>query len=83
MIVDSLSIQEPKTKLLTSILADNGLSNALIVLAAVDVNVALASRNIHKVDVCTAFEINPVSLLAYEKVCVTADALALIEEHLK
>ena len=83
VIVDSLSIQEPKTKLLTSILADNGLSNALIVLAAVDVNVALASRNIHKVDVCTAFEINPVSLLAYEKVCVTADALALIEEHLK
>jgi len=83
LIVDDVSLKEPKTKALISLLAENGLSNALIVLAAEDTNVELASRNLHKVDVCTAMEINPVSLLAYEKVCVTTDALALIEERLK
>jgi len=83
VIVDDVSLKEPKTKALISLLAENGLSNALIVLAAEDTNVELASRNLHKVDVCTAMEINPVSLLAYEKVCVTTDALALIEERLK
>jgi len=83
VIIDDVSLAEPKTKALISLLAENGLSNSLIVLAAEDTNIELASRNIHKVDVCTAMEINPVSLLAYEKVCVTNDALALIEERLK
>jgi len=83
VIVDNVSLKEAKTKALISLLAENDLSNSLIVLAAEDVNIELASRNIHKVDVCTAMEINPVSLLAYEKVCVTTDALALIEERLK
>ena len=83
VVVDELSIEEPKTKLLNAKLAENGLSNVLIVLAAEDVNLQLASRNVHKVDVCTAYEIDPVSLLAYEKVCITADAIALVEERLK
>ncbi|ATI02708.1 MULTISPECIES: 50S ribosomal protein L4 [Cycloclasticus] len=83
VVVDELSIEEPKTKLLNAKLAENGLTNVLIVLAAEDVNLQLASRNVHKVDVCTAYEIDPVSLLAYEKVCITADAIALVEERLK
>ncbi len=83
VVVDELSIEEPKTKLLNAKLAENGLGNVLIVLAAEDVNLQLASRNVHKVDVCTAYEIDPVSLLAYEKVCITADAIALVEERLK
>ncbi len=83
VIIDGLSIDEPKTQLLSTRLTENGLSSALIVLAAEDSTLELASRNLHKIDVCTAFEIDPVSLLAYEKVCVTADAIALIEERLK
>ncbi len=83
VIVDGLSIEEPKTKVLNQLLAEKGITSALIVLAGEDRNLELASRNIHKIDVCTAYEIDPVSLLAYEKVCVTADAIALIEERLK
>jgi len=83
VVIDELSIAEPKTKLLNAELSGQGLSSVLIVLAAEDSTLELASRNLHKVDVCTAFEIDPVSLLAYEKVCVTADAIALIEERLK
>ena len=83
VIVDSVSLNEPKTKVLDSLLKENGLTSVLFVLAAEDKNIQLASRNIHKVDVCTAYEIDPVSLLAFEKICVTKDALALIEERLK
>ena len=83
VIIDSVSIDEPKTKVLDSLLKENGLTSVLFVLAAEDKNIQLASRNIHKVDVCTAYEIDPVSLLAFEKICVTKDALALIEERLK
>jgi len=83
VIVDGFSMDEPKTKILSSILAENGLTSVLFVLAAEDANLGLASRNLHKVEVCTAYDIDPVSLLAYEKVCMTADAVALIEERLK
>ncbi|ORU92056.1 MAG: 50S ribosomal protein L4 [Cycloclasticus sp. symbiont of Bathymodiolus heckerae] len=83
VVIDGLSIEEPKTKILSSLLAENGLTSTLFVLAAEDENLDLASRNLHKVGVCTAYEIDPVSLLAYEKICMTADAIALIEERLK
>lgn len=83
VVADSISIDEPKTKLLNAVLKDNDFESVLLVLAAEDKNVMLASRNMHNVDVCTAYEIDPVSLLAFEKVCISKDALALIEERLK
>jgi len=83
LIVDEINIDQPKTKLVSEMLKNKGLSSVLFVLAADDKNLHLASRNIHKVDVCTAYEIDPVSLLSYENVCMTKDAVALIEERLK
>ena len=83
VIIDDFSLEEPKTKVLSGILAKNGITSTLIIIAADDFNLQLASRNLHKIDVCTAFEMDPVSLLSFEKICVTADAIALIEERLK
>jgi large subunit ribosomal protein L4 len=83
VIIDGVNLEAPKTKELNAILSDNGLISALIILAHEDMNLILASRNLHKIDVCTAQEIDPVSLLAFEKICMTADAVALIEERLK
>ncbi|MDX2426510.1 MAG: 50S ribosomal protein L4 [Cycloclasticus sp.] len=83
VIIDELSLDAPKTKVLSGILNENGITSTLIILAADDFNLQLASRNLHKIDVCTAFEMDPVSLLSFEKICVTADAIALIEERLK
>lgn len=83
VIIDEVNLEKPKTKALSVLLADKGLSSALFVLAAENSNLELASRNLHKIGVCTAFDVNPVSLLAFEKVCMTADAVALIEERLK
>ena len=83
LIVDEINVDQPKTKLVSDMLKNKGLSSVLFVLAAEDKNLHLASRNIHKIDVCTAYEIDPVSLLSYENVCMTKDAVALIEERLK
>jgi len=83
VVADDINLAEPKTKALSEILKDKELSNVLIVGSGFNANLELASRNLHNVGVCLASDIDPVSLLAYEKVCITSDAIALIEERLK
>lgn len=82
VVVESLDVEEPKTKLLVKQLGDYGVDNALIVASDVDENLYLAARNLHKVDVRDVSGVDPVSLLAYEKVLVTVDAVKKIEEML-
>ena len=82
VVVESLQVEEPKTKLLVKQLADYGLDNVLIISAEVDTNLYLASRNLHKVDVRDVDAVDPVSLIAYDKVVVTVDAVKKIEEML-
>ncbi|WP_366939296.1 50S ribosomal protein L4 [uncultured Paraglaciecola sp.] len=48
----------------------------------VDENLFLASRNLYKVDVRDVQGIDPVSLIAFEKVLITADAVKQLEEAL-
>ncbi len=50
MVVESLDLEEPKTKLLAKQLGEYGLDNVLIVSAEVGENLYLASRNLHKVE---------------------------------
>lgn len=83
LVADSLAVSEPKTKALLALLDESALDNVLIVVSAEDRNLELAARNLKDVHVCTVTELNPVSLVAFEKVCITADALALLEERLK
>jgi large subunit ribosomal protein L4 len=54
----------------------------LIVVGAVDANLALASRNIPYVDVIEAVNLNPVLLVSADKVIATPDALKLLEGRL-
>ena len=83
VVTDSLELSEPKTKALITQLSDLGLSNVLLVVEAENVNLQLAARNLKDVEVVTVPEVNPVLLVGYEKVCITKDALAMIEERLK
>lgn len=82
IVVEGLSVEEPKTRLLTRQLRDYQLNNVLIVAEEVDRNLYLASRNIPNVDVRDVAGTDPVSLLAYEKVMVTVPALRRFEELL-
>ncbi|MGL4735222.1 MAG: 50S ribosomal protein L4 [Enterovibrio sp.] len=82
IVVDNFSVEQPKTKILLAKLKELALTEALIVTADVDVNLYLAARNLHKVDVRDAAGIDPVSLIAFDKVVMTAAAVKQIEEML-
>ena len=56
--------------------------SALIVAAEVSENLFLSARNLPKVGVVDVQAADPVSLIAYDKVIVTVDALKKIEELL-
>ena len=82
VVVEKFELKEPKTKGLVSKLADFGLSEALIVTEKVSENLYLASRNLHKVEVCDTAALDPVSLINFDKVVVTVAALKKLEEIL-
>ena len=82
MVVESLDVEEPKTKLLVKQLGDYGVDNVLIVTSEVGENLYLAALNLHKVDVRDVDGVDPVSLIGYEKVMVTVDAVKKFEEML-
>ncbi len=82
MVVESLDVEQPKTKLLVQQLGEYGVDNALIVSTEVNENLYLASRNLHKVDVRDVDGVDPVSLIAHDKVIVTVDAVKKFEEML-
>ncbi|WP_040481937.1 50S ribosomal protein L4, partial [Luminiphilus syltensis] len=75
-------LEQPKTKLLAEQLKGFGLENVLIISSEVDKNLYLASRNLHRVDVSDVEGVNPVSLVAFDKVLVTVDAVKKFEEAL-
>ncbi len=82
LVVESVEIEAPKTKLLVQQLGEYGLDSVLIVTAELGENLYLAARNLHKVDVRDVDGVDPVSLIAYDKVMVTVDAVKMLEEML-
>ncbi|QUX97788.1 50S ribosomal protein L4 [Marinomonas sp. CT5] len=82
VVVEDLKLEAPKTKLFIAKMTELNIENALIVSDQLDDNLFLAARNIPNVDVRDAASIDPVSLIAYDKVLVTVGALKQVEEAL-
>jgi large subunit ribosomal protein L4 len=82
IVVEKFGVDAPKTKELIAKLKELELKDVLIVTSEVDENLFLASRNLYKVDVRDVQGIDPVSLIAFEKVLITADAVKQLEEAL-
>jgi large subunit ribosomal protein L4 len=82
VIVESLELEAPKTKLLAAKLKDLGAQNALILNEAFDDKLYLAARNLKDVGICDVSSIDPVVLIRFEKVVITLPALKMIEERL-
>ena len=82
IVVEQFSIEAPKTKELVAKLKGLDLTDVLIVTPEVDENLFLAARNLYKVDVRDVTGLDPVSLIAFDKVLMTADAVKQIEEML-
>ncbi|TEU24246.1 50S ribosomal protein L4 [Alkanindiges illinoisensis] len=82
VLVEDIAVSAPKTKELLGKLNDLNATRALIVTDAIDENLYLAARNIPHVDVVDAAAVNPVSLIAFDKVVMSVNAAKKLEVEL-
>ena len=82
IVIDDLTIDAPKTKLLSQKLNGLGFDSVLIITDVLNENLELASRNLPNVLVVEPRHADPMSLVFYKKIVVTKAALAKIEEML-
>ncbi|MEH6594383.1 MAG: 50S ribosomal protein L4 [Colwellia polaris] len=82
VVVENFAVETPKTKELVAKLNGLELKDVLIVTPEVDENLFLSARNLYKVDVRDVDGIDPVSLVGFEKVLMTASAVKQLEEML-
>jgi large subunit ribosomal protein L4 len=81
-VVESLSVEAPKTKLLAAKLKGMGLGSVMVIADAADENLLLASRNLPNVLVCEPHQADPVSLVRFDTVLFTRGGLAKVQEML-
>jgi len=82
-VIADLTLSAPKTKELAEKLEKLKADNVLLVTSGHDENVYLSSRNLVKVGYTDVQHLDPVSLIAYEQVIMTADAIKLFESNLQ
>lgn len=82
VVVESFNAETPKTKQMVAKLKELNVEKGLIVSEEVDQNLYLATRNIPHVDTRDVQGIDPVSLIAHEKVVMTVAAIKKFEEML-
>ena len=81
-VVESFSLDAPKTKLAATKLKELDLASVLIITDTIDENVYLATRNLPHVVVVEPRDADPLSLIHYKNVLITKAAIAQIEEML-
>ncbi|MHB1127412.1 MAG: 50S ribosomal protein L4 [Bacillota bacterium] len=83
VVVDEIIMQQPKTKDMVKILGSLGVAEkALVVTAIKDENVQKSARNIPGITPATAVGLNVYELLLHDKLVMTRDAVARVEEVL-
>lgn len=82
-VVETFSLDAPKTKLLAQKIKAMGLPSALVVTENVDENLFLSSRNLPNVRIVDVAHTDPVSLIGFDTVLITRGAVAKLEEVLK
>ena len=80
IVVDGLAFDEIKTKNMVTVLKNLDVKKALVVTGADDKNVALSARNIPGVKTAFTNTITVYDILKYDKMIVSKDAVATIEE---
>lgn len=82
VVVEHLRMEAPGTRLMVARMKELEISNALFVSEDIDTNLYLSVRNIPHVDVRDVQGVDPVSLVAYDKVVMTVPAVRKFEEML-
>ena len=81
-VVDSLTVDSPKTKQLAQKIKGMGLESVLVITDNLDENLYLSSRNLPNVLVLEVNETDPISLVRFKNVLLTKGAVAKMEEML-
>jgi large subunit ribosomal protein L4 len=81
-VVDALTLDAPKTRLLAQKLKGMGLDDVLIITAKPDDNLRLSSRNLANVEVVDVRGADPVTLIRRSRVVMTREAITRFEELL-
>jgi large subunit ribosomal protein L4 len=80
-VVESLGVDSPKTKILAGKLKGLGMTDRVLIISpVVDDNLWLSARNMHNVLVLEPQQADPVSLVRYDRVLMTRDAVKSFEE---
>ncbi len=82
LVVEEIRVEAAKTKQLVEQLKTLDIENVLIVTESDDINLYLAARNLHKVDVIDSTGVNPVDLIRFDHVLMSVDSIKRIEELL-
>jgi len=82
LILPELRLTAPKTKELVQKLRELDVVDVLLVTEDFDESLFLAARNLATVDVMTAQEVDPVSMIAFDKLVLTEAAVRKLEERL-
>jgi large subunit ribosomal protein L4 len=84
IVLEKLNIEQPKTKLLCSILSALKLDGkALLLLEKLDKNLILAARNLAHLEVKLASDVNAFDILKFKKLVITKSALEQLTKRLK
>jgi len=82
VLIDGFNLDTPKTKSFIEKLNSLNLKEALIVTDEISENLYLASRNVPCVTVVATKEVNPYTLIGFDKVVMTKDAAQKMETAL-
>jgi 50S ribosomal protein L4, bacterial/organelle len=83
IVLDQLTLAQPKTKEFVSILNNLKVdSKALVVSAGLEDNILLSSRNVPGIKYVAADGINVLDVLTYDKLIITKEAVQKVEEVL-
>jgi large subunit ribosomal protein L4 len=81
--IDQLNISAAKTKAAVEVLAELGLEEVLIITDSISEELHLATRNLARVAVMETHEVDPYSLVGFDRVLITRPALEAVEKWLE
>jgi len=82
LVLSELRLTAPKTKELVRKLRELEIVDVLLVTEGFDESLFLAARNLPQVDVMTVQEVDPVSMIAFDRLILTEGAVRKLEERL-
>ena len=81
--IDQLNVSAAKTKAAVELLAELGLDEVLIITDSISEELHLATRNLARVAVMETHEMDPYSLVGFDRVLITRPALEAVEKWLE